>query len=229
MNLCGTGGRTGRSARGFTLLELLTVMAIACILMGMSAAAYFGIIRTSSMHGAIANVKGNLILARQHAVMHRMRSYVMFWQDGTNSHYVICMQEGIHATDAPEPSAKLVIAAPRWKSGQLVGARIYNLTQEVSAGVTANGEQDITAAMPSPWRRGDRYGWAIHDVEHLPSGVKFDNSGSTDGSPQTVVFLPDGTTARKGNGDYSIKLAELRGDATAEIKVYGLSGMVEVQ
>ena len=58
-----------RRSRGFTLLELLTVMAIMGIIMASGAAAFFGLGKGSRMRGAVNNLRSAIALARQQAVL----------------------------------------------------------------------------------------------------------------------------------------------------------------
>ncbi|MBN1556511.1 MAG: GspH/FimT family pseudopilin [Lentisphaerae bacterium] len=54
---------------GFTLLELLTVMAIMGIIMASGAAAFFGMGTGSRMRGTVNNLRSAISLARQQAVL----------------------------------------------------------------------------------------------------------------------------------------------------------------
>ncbi len=223
------------SSTGFTLMELLTVMAILFILMGMTLAAYFGVLRSTAVQGAQENLHKVLALARQHAMTHRMRTYVIFRQESsgfqTNASYRVVAQAGTHAGDNNIPS--LVVASPRWEENSLTGGTVYNLTAGSWAKVTGNTQISVVGALQdgtrNNWRYGDRYGWLIHDAEYLPTTLMFtDSSGNAD-TPDTIVFLPDGSTERGGSSDYEIIVREVGRETGAEFRIVvrGLTGLTE--
>ena len=63
---------------GFTLLELLTVMAIMLLIMGATVAAFFGIGQGGRRRGAVSNLVSTLSVARQSAITQRTRAQVIF-------------------------------------------------------------------------------------------------------------------------------------------------------
>ena len=181
------------------------------------------------------NLRSTLSLARQFAVTHRCRTYVFFWQDGTNAHYVACMEEGRAA--GPDPKI-LTIEYPRWTDGQLVGSDVYNLTTEEYGIVSTNGTAYMKAtnsAYPTPgnvvyFNTGDKYGWAIRSQTHLPEGMVF-GSGAPASTPGKVIFNADGSTPLAASGeDYStIDVWELKPPVRAQIiHVKQLTGKITV-
>ena len=76
-----------RQNAGFTLLELLVVMAIMVILTVISLASYRGMKRSSDLRGAVAEVRSTMMLARQQAVFKRQYIQINFIASdtGTNS------------------------------------------------------------------------------------------------------------------------------------------------
>jgi prepilin-type N-terminal cleavage/methylation domain-containing protein len=221
--------------RGFTLLELLTVMAIMLLLMGMALGAYHGFLRGAAIGSAVANVRGVLTSARQFAVTHRCRTYVVFWQDGTNSNYVVCKEEGRQEGNLPDV---LVVDPPRWAPDELIGQNIFNLTSGKNGTVRANTANQLWATPRGgpvgaclQWNRYDRYGWALQSQKHLPQGIGFGDGTSAD-TPGAVRFNPDGTTPLPpASTYYSIMLRERFASASPaqrEIRVQGLTGQVVV-
>lgn len=219
--------RTSRA--GFTLLELLTVMAIMLMLMGMVMGSYYGFLRGAGLTSAVTNVRSTLSLARQFAVTHRCKTHVLFWQDGTNAHYVVCMQEGQQQNNA----SPLKVYPPRWKDGELVGQEVFNLTTSTAGLVSTNGTDYLTASNSTgviAWNRGDHYGWAIRAQAHLPEGIAF-GDGKPASAPPPVLFNSDGTTPVVAAGYYSILVKEQYPTNSAgqkEIRVQGLTGQVQV-
>ena len=83
------------SRQGFTLLELLVVMAIMGILMGAAVASFYGMGQGARMQGAVRNVQSTLTLARQRAVLKSQPLDVVFDEtDGVQSYFVTNAVEG---------------------------------------------------------------------------------------------------------------------------------------
>ena len=73
---------------GFTLLELMTVIAIMAIIMGSASVAIVGIRRGAEMRSAVSSLRATIGLARQQAVTKRERVFITFLPpDGQN--YVV--------------------------------------------------------------------------------------------------------------------------------------------
>ena len=64
--------------RGFTLLELLVVLAIMGLIMGTSIASYFSMGQGARMRGAVSTIQSSLALARQRAILHQKPISVVF-------------------------------------------------------------------------------------------------------------------------------------------------------
>ncbi len=223
-------GRADR--RGFTLLELLTVMLIMLILMGIGVGAFVGFTRAMSMQGAVSNLKSVLQLARQHAVTHQSPTFVVFSQDGTNASYVVLARFGVCNVG----SAVSVTAMNEfpWEADELIGGTVYNIDDGSRATVTANTSGTIFGGLSGGrrniWSPGDRIGFAIHDSESLPPGLAFGPDAGSLELPDRVDFLPEGTTPRAG-GFYVIEICELypssAGSTSLVVTVRGLTGWVE--
>lgn len=67
--------------RGFTLVELLVVIAIMAILFGMLMPVFSGMGRGQSMQSAVVQLRSTVALARQWAITHREKTYVIFPDD----------------------------------------------------------------------------------------------------------------------------------------------------
>lgn len=216
---------------GFTLLELLTVMAIMMLLMGVTVGGYYGFLRGASRQGAVMNLRSSLSAARQFAVTRRCRTYVFFWQNGTNGHYVACMEEG----RAVGPDANfLTIEYPRWTENQLIGSDIYNLTTGEYGTVLTNGTAYLRASNTVThnvltFNTNDKYGWPIRSETHLPEGMVF-GDGTPASAPAKVIFNADGSTPPAASEDYStIDVWELNPPMRAQkIHVKALTGKITV-
>jgi prepilin-type N-terminal cleavage/methylation domain-containing protein len=222
------------AAQGFTLLELLTVMAIMFLIMGITVASYLGNVRGAALRGGLDNLHKMLSLARQHALTYRSRTYVVFDQHdaamgGTRSGYRIVAQEGVHVGGA---GANLEVGAPLWEEGQLAGGTVYNLTDGSSAEVVNNSTNFLTGTLSggslNQWEYGDRYGWILHDAEYLPTTLMFTDEDGNKDVPETIVFLPDGTTEKK-TGEYTVHVSEIQGTEPARfsVSVQGLTGLIK--
>lgn len=67
--------------RGFTLLELLTVIAIMAMLSMLAVTSYFGAVRGMARRSALKHLANTLVLARQRACMEGARMSVMIFND----------------------------------------------------------------------------------------------------------------------------------------------------
>ncbi|MGD9873071.1 MAG: Tfp pilus assembly protein FimT/FimU [Kiritimatiellia bacterium] len=68
----------GRTKDGFTLMELLVVVAIMAVIMGITIPAFTTMGKGSGMRGAISQLRSTISLSRQWAVTHRAKTYVLF-------------------------------------------------------------------------------------------------------------------------------------------------------
>jgi prepilin-type N-terminal cleavage/methylation domain-containing protein len=81
----------GRAA--FTLLEMLTVIAIMGLIMSIAVVAFVDIGRGAAMRSSVLNVRSGLSSARQYAITHRVRTLFEYGNASeggmTNGYYVI--------------------------------------------------------------------------------------------------------------------------------------------
>ena len=115
--------------RGFTLMELLTVMIIMSIVLATGITSYVGARRGMEMRGAIGSVQSTLSLARQHAVTKRRATGVAFRLEGTTNCFYIferigkaSRNDGVTLWAAPPP---LSASQGYWPSN---GTIICNMT-----------------------------------------------------------------------------------------------------
>ena len=81
-----------RGTRGFTLIEILAVLAIMMLMMGMAMFAFVDFGAGARMRSSVLQFRGALSQARQNAITHRVRTYVLYGNYGdppTRGWYVI--------------------------------------------------------------------------------------------------------------------------------------------
>ncbi|MCE9613682.1 MAG: hypothetical protein K8T26_05360 [Lentisphaerae bacterium] len=77
----------------FTLIELITVMAIMMLILGLSMAAFKDIGRGAGMRGAVLQFKAAMSLARQNAITRRQSTFLNYGNEGEDRGYYF-MTEG---------------------------------------------------------------------------------------------------------------------------------------
>ncbi|HPC49028.1 MAG TPA: prepilin-type N-terminal cleavage/methylation domain-containing protein [Kiritimatiellia bacterium] len=137
-----------RSAAGFSLLELLSVMAIVALLSTLAVTSYFNAIRGMTRRSAVKHLANSLILARQRACLEGVRVSVMVYNEvaGYNNKgdpecvpsYVVCKEagrvtalSGTTLVDEFTPLDKMFGTATEDDtvgSSYLGSMRLYNLT-----------------------------------------------------------------------------------------------------
>ena len=80
-----------RAVRGFTLLELLVVVAIMGIIMAMSVAAFLDIGRSAAIKSTALNLRASMSHARQYAITKRTKTYFVYgntnWAERITGYY----------------------------------------------------------------------------------------------------------------------------------------------
>jgi len=232
--------RSQRTQRGFTLLELLTVMVIMFMLMGMATVGFRGVMRAGGISGAAMNVRAALRVARQYAMTHQCRTFVIFGEDGDKAWYYACAQVGTSMIDYSLGNGSHVTATRNlpWGAGELVGSEIYNILDGSKMIVSTNAGSDIWGLPPdgssllggtqNKWFVGDGIGLLIREKEYLPAGIEFDGPPE-DGAP--MQFNHDGTaTYNNGATDpFTVKLVEqnVAGAASVSVTVEGRTGRIQ--
>lgn len=209
--------------KGFTLLELMTVMLIMFLLMGMSTLALRGVVRGSGLSGAVANVRSVLTQARQNAIIHN-RPTAVYFSSGANS-MAIGTRYGRAGAGVGNPLMLNSDMALPWSDRQLNGARVFNLTRGTLGRFTGDTDSRSLFRTTISWGEGDEFGLAVSDDRQLPDNMEF---GSLPNPPQ-VIFNADGS-ARSA---FSVVLQEknVPGAAAAGVRVVvnPSTGWVEVE
>ena len=216
----------------FTLLELLTVMAIMVVMMSIAGASYYGMSQGAAMRGSASNLTTTLSLARQFAVNHRNRTHVKLWKEGTSplstNYYQVFIEIGRHV--GVNNSTVLKLENPKFGTEDLLGGDIYKLTRndfdigvigsainvldpDLGIIVTQIKATNVVTSTPMLWSSidGSKAAWSVRDKASLISGIEFKNQNV----PVTVIFKPDGTVVSK----VDIGLVETRGEATKTVSV----------
>lgn len=176
--------------RGFTLLELLAVMAIMLIMATITITGYNAMMSGVGTGSAITHLRQTMQLARQSAILKGQSTFVIFDQkNGTNGWYTTCAAQGYNSSsdnlnvmDLYNGDIKTLVP----------GGTLFNLSEEAHrSSVIKEVQPDaftcITEA-PGIWSNGCRYGWEISQRLQLPRGYRF-----TEDPPPTIQFKPNGT------------------------------------
>lgn len=213
------------SKEGFTLLELLTVMAIMVIMMSIAGASYYGMSRGAAMRGSVSNLTTALSLARQFSVNHRKRTHVKLWKDTLKSNYQVFVEVGRNKSSIAEILWLETIGI----KDNLKGGYIYKLpvnldplklydrgkifsfsyeTNSYGAWITEIKASNEVNRTVMKWGNNDKAAWSIQDTASLFDGIEYVKKG------EEVVFYPDGTASEMEMG-----IKESRGDATKTVHV----------
>ncbi len=235
--------------RGFTLMELLTVMIIMSIVLTTGIVSYVGARRGMEMRAAVGTVQSTLSLARQHAVTKRRMTAVVFRLEGdansgTNCYYIF---ERVGKASAADQNILKAIPPPLtqdkgyWPSN---GTLVCNMTAPDGrigkldspgraeaidpAGLIIQGDTTVTW-LPDEvkgWAIGDAYGFQVGEKLFLPPGIKCQVASANNG---LILFHPNGKAS--GMDPVVVKFVDkMKTDNTIfrSITVYPLVGLVKL-
>lgn len=122
------------TSRGFSLAELLTVLAIIGVLVTLSVPALRGVSETGSMTQAITRVSGTLELARNYAVANNTHAWVAFTENATSDESAIRMvafasrtgldldsEEGGRTVEYPSEDVELIAPVEKIRQMRIEG------------------------------------------------------------------------------------------------------------
>lgn len=228
---------TPRKQAAFTLIELLSVMAIMMIIAGITVASYFGMVRGSATRSAAAHLHSTLLLAKQTAVMNGKEVHVIFSQSETNGWYAMVQKAG-KATYVGGANRRIADIYSDWTylgGSGITNAVVYNLSANPERsspisdyGTFADGTPYIET-VNTIWSgfSNPNYGWEVHPPTYLPAKYQF-GAGLNPPAPFSVIYRYDGTTAAGSNITIYEKSRSNAGDPHIEIAVAPLTGFVTV-
>ena len=175
-------GRNNKRA-GFTLTELLVVIGIMGILIYAAGPMFNGLTRSSGMKGATMQLRTTISLARQWAITHRAKTYIVFPTDPT-----LESDKGTGVTSRIKRSYNVYTTQDGFiKDWTYLPNGVF--FDDRQTGDTGNGPQNvITTAQPSP----PASVWNTALVSYPP--------GASKKVPMyCIAFNPDGTTTGMGD------------------------------
>lgn len=221
--------------RGFTLLELMTVIIIIAIVLAAGIMSYVGARRGMEMRGARGGVQSTLSLARQHAATKRRTTAVVFRLEGSTNCYYIFERNGRASKD--DPTTLFSVPPPRsaadgyWPSNGMIickmtdpASRIGKLDRSGGYDTVVGGWTPVTwVEAGGGWSVGDAYGFQVGEKMFLPPGITCTIDGQDNG---IVLFYANGKSA--GVDPKTITFDDKLGAVSKTITVYPLVGLVKL-
>ena len=234
----------------FTLIELLTVMAIIIAMGSITVAAYFAMMRGTGVRSSVGHLRSTLLMARQWAVLENKPAYVLFGVDSSDTNSMWYVPIGQAGTINFQNND---IIGDRYGDMSMFtnGSPIYNMSKStVPQGVVTESYPPGSTIQPegvkvSFWAMrvdgagfllGNRYGYPIGNTNGLPRGFLFGDGSYALPDPEVVAFGSDGTLREFKNGSLDLKpgpqtisMFEIMNPTRIfKVKVNGPSGLIDV-
>ena len=178
-----------KTARPFTLIELIAVMGVMILLAAVAIPAYSSLFAGRKTTLAANQLNGAVMEARAHAVSAKVYTALIFVKDG-NGYKSFRMAEVYHNTEDPDNTT---YAWRRWVPGTA-----YVLLPENTMVPATNNDLGMT----SEGTEGSVGSSAAPKVSNLT------NSGLTTGNAPAVIFKPNGQLAGTGNKNMVVRFVE---------------------
>ncbi|MBP5586959.1 MAG: hypothetical protein J6Y92_11470 [Lentisphaeria bacterium] len=178
-----------KTARPFTLVELIAVMGVMILLAAVAIPAYSSLFAGRKTTLAANQLNGAVMEARAHAVSAKVFTALVFVKDG-NGYKSFRMAEVYHNTEDPDNTT---YAWRRWVPGTafvLLPENTMIPATNNDLGMTADGTTGSSGSSAAP------------RVSNLT------NSGLTSGTAPAVIFKPNGQLAGTGNKNMVVRFVE---------------------
>jgi len=202
--------------QGFTLLELLTVMAIIAIIGGVALVSYVNLQSGGRYLSLQRNIQNQVQLARQQAILQNKTTCLVFSINNSRHEVAVCFLAGILTS----PASSIVVTSitdaffPPPPLGEDISLTLYNIrTGKRHDGVTQRQEFEtipfsdaeenrmfhsrvasLFSVPGSDFARDDPYGFLLTQPYRLPNTITFTpNQPVTALSPLVVYFDGNGT------------------------------------
>ena len=178
-----------KTARPFTLIELIAVMGVMILLAAVAIPAYSSLFAGRKTTLAANQLNGAVMEARAHAVSAKVYTALVFVKDG-NGYKSFRMAEVYHNADDPDNTT---YAWRRWAPGTafvLLPENTMIPATNNDLGMTSGGTEGSVGSSAAP------------KVSNLT------NSGLSSGNAPAVIFKPNGQLAGTGNKNMVVRFVE---------------------
>jgi prepilin-type N-terminal cleavage/methylation domain-containing protein len=139
-----------QSRKGFSLIELLTVITITIILTSLCIPELSGLVRASRIDEAVTNCTSALERARQYAVANNTYTWVAFYQDTTDPTGNKVYLATLASTDGTDPTNGFTVAGPVPASDYILVSKITAFPQMAIEKAGANSWSGLPTITPAP-------------------------------------------------------------------------------